>query len=59
MGVAGDDLAAYATSIRLMETTLDRFPWSKLITHRFPLTRAEDAMATALGPDSGKVVFQP
>ncbi|HET7716015.1 MAG TPA: zinc-binding dehydrogenase [Bauldia sp.] len=59
MGVAGDDLAAYATSIKLMEATLDRFPWQKLITHRFSLAEAEAAMTQALGPDSGKVVFEP
>ncbi len=59
MGVAGDDLAAYATSIGLLEATQSQFPWMEMISHRFPLARAADAMATALGPNSMKVVFSP
>ena len=59
MGVAGDDLAAYSTGIAMMETTLDRFPWQDLISHRFSLDEHEAAMAAALGPDSMKVVYAP
>jgi L-iditol 2-dehydrogenase len=59
MGVAGDDLAAYATSIGLLQATQHHFPWAKMISHRFPLHEADEAMATALGPESMKVVFMP
>ena len=59
MGIPGDELSAYSTSIRLMETTQNRFPWKELITHRFRLDQAHDAMSVALGPNSGKVVFAP
>jgi threonine dehydrogenase-like Zn-dependent dehydrogenase len=59
MGVAGDDLASYATSIAMIEATRGRFPWLDMITHRFALGESEQAMAAALGPDSMKVVFTP
>jgi L-iditol 2-dehydrogenase len=59
MGVAGDDLAAYATSIAMIEATRDRFPWLELITHRFRLEDAEAALEAALGQNSMKVVFTP
>ena len=58
IGVGGDDLAAYATSIRLIEASRRVMPWEAAITHRFALEDAEDAMAAARGPDSMKVVFQ-
>ena len=58
IGVGGDDLAAYATSIRLIEASRRVMPWEAGITHRFALEDAEDAMAAARGPDSMKVVFQ-
>jgi L-iditol 2-dehydrogenase len=59
MGVAGDDLGSYATGIGLLEATQAKFPWMAMISHRFTLGDSSQAMATALGPDSMKVVFQP
>ena len=58
IGVGGDDLSAYATSIRMIEASRRLIPWEAAITHRFALEDAEQAMATACGPDSMKVVFQ-
>ena len=59
MGVGGDDLSSYATSIGLLAATRTQFPWMEMISHRFRLDQAEEAMSTALSADSMKVVFTP
>lgn len=59
IGVEGDDLAAYTTSIRLIEAPRHTIPWEVAIAHRFALKDAENAMAVARGLDSIKVVFEP
>ena len=35
------------------------FPWERLITHRFGLEQAQEAVETSLQPDALKVVFTP
>ncbi len=59
IGVGGDELSAYDSSIRILEATKDTIPWHEAITHKFALEEADQAMETALGPESMKVVFAP
>jgi len=37
----------------------ETFPWEKLITHRFPLEQAQEAMDKSFEADALKVVFVP
>lgn len=49
----------YYVAFDLMWRNRDRFPFEKLVTHRFGLDEAEDAMQTALGDEAVKVAFTP
>ena len=41
----------------LTYTTVNKLPFEKIITHRFPLTEAEEAFRVAATGNSGKVIF--
>jgi threonine dehydrogenase-like Zn-dependent dehydrogenase len=42
----------------MMWRNRDRFPFEKLITHRFPLEQAKEAMKKSFEEDALKVVFE-
>lgn len=49
----------YYVHMDMMIRNRDRFPFAKLITHRFPLSKAKEALKKAYEPDAVKVSFQP
>lgn len=49
----------YYVHFEMMIRNRDRFPWEKLITHRFSLDQCEQALKDAYGPDTLKVEFVP
>lgn len=59
IGVPGQEAAAYGPSMRMMAAARGRLPLDEMVSHRFPLTAVEQAVQTAIGPDSLKVVIDP
>ncbi len=58
IGLTNHPPSGYTSSMRLLGRFMGRFPLEKFVTHRFPLTRPEDAMRAAFDIDrSMKVVF--
>ena len=53
----GTNPLAMQRAIRLMERGL--VDTGKIISHRFPLTRIQDALAVMSGPDHNKIVINP
>jgi L-iditol 2-dehydrogenase len=49
----------YYKAFEMMHRYEDTFPWEKLITHRFGLDQAQEALETSFSPDALKVVFVP
>ncbi len=49
----------YEASLRLLLKYRRRFPFERIITHRYPLAQAEAAVRKSMAPDSMKVVIQP
>jgi L-iditol 2-dehydrogenase len=49
----------YYAAMDMMYRHRKTFPFEKLITHRFPLTQAQEALETSLEPEALKVVFVP
>jgi L-iditol 2-dehydrogenase len=60
LGVGGEDARAYPGTLALLARHHERLPLARVVTHRFPLEQADDAMRTALeGSAAMKVVLQP
>jgi L-iditol 2-dehydrogenase len=60
LGVGGEDARAYEPTLRLLARHHRSLPLARAITHRFPLSRAAEAMETALRGDGAmKVVIEP
>ena len=49
----------YYAHFDMMIRNRKNFPWSKLITHRFPLEQCKQALEDAFKPDALKVEFAP
>jgi len=49
----------YYDAFDMMWRHRETFPWEKLITHRFPLEQAQEAMDKSFEADALKVVFVP
>ncbi len=49
----------YYAAMDMMYRHRNTFPFDKLITHRFPLSSAQEALDTSLEPEALKVVFVP
>jgi threonine dehydrogenase-like Zn-dependent dehydrogenase len=49
----------YYRAFEMMHRHRDTFPWGTLITHRFGLDQAQEALETSFTPDAVKVVFVP
>jgi threonine dehydrogenase-like Zn-dependent dehydrogenase len=47
----------YYRAFEMMWRHRESFPWERLITHRFPLSEAQQAVETAYKPEALKVVF--
>ncbi len=59
LGVGGEKATAYEPSMRLMAANLARYPLDKIVTHRFGLARAADALVVAQSGDAMQVVIDP
>ena len=46
-------------SVKLMQANLEKYDFNKIVTHRFPLTRAFDGLCQSMKGDSMKVVISP
>jgi threonine dehydrogenase-like Zn-dependent dehydrogenase len=49
----------YYRAFEMMHRYGGTFPWGDLITHRFSLDQAQEALETSFSPDALKVVFVP
>jgi L-iditol 2-dehydrogenase len=60
MGVGGEDLLAYEGTLALLERHRHAIPFADMVSHRFAVTDAVEAMTVALDPDaSAKVLIAP
>jgi threonine dehydrogenase-like Zn-dependent dehydrogenase len=46
-------------SVKLMQENQGKYDFNKIVTHRFPLSRALDGLHQFMKPDSMKVVISP
>jgi len=49
----------YETDLKLLRNTMDRFPYEKMLTHKVPLTRAEEAISAHRALRSMKAAITP
>ena len=59
IGMCNHTHVGYKDHMEMMKRSIDWFPWEKFVSHVFPIDKYEDAMKTAMSPDSMKVVFAP
>jgi L-iditol 2-dehydrogenase len=59
IGVGGETAESYAPSMRLMATNLDRLPFRDIVSHRLPLSRAQEGVELAQTDAAMKVVIAP
>jgi L-iditol 2-dehydrogenase len=60
LGVGGEDARAYPGTLALLARHYERVPFARLVTHRFPLADAAEAMRVALEARAAmKVVLGP
>lgn len=59
IGMSNNAYTGYRPSMEMMVRTLDKLPWEKFISHRFPLEKAEEAIKTSMSPESMKVIIKP
>jgi threonine dehydrogenase-like Zn-dependent dehydrogenase len=59
IGLSNHPITGYGPSMELMLRYQDKMPLDKFVSHKFPLEKAKEALETAMGPNSMKVVFEP
>lgn len=59
LGIGGEKATAYEPSMRLMAANLGRYPLDRIVSHRYPLERAADAVITAQSGEALQVVIDP
>ena len=59
MGVGGDEISQYYPSIKLLERTIDKLPWEKIISHEYKIENVHEAMDVAMSENSMKVILSP
>jgi L-iditol 2-dehydrogenase len=59
VGSGGQTEQSYAKALAMLEAYSDRFPFERIVTHKFPLDQHDRAMATAISEESMKVAFRP
>lgn len=59
IGMANHSHNGYRQTMEMMLRTKDLFPWSKFISHIFPLEQADEAMHTSMAQESMKVLIKP
>lgn len=59
LGVGGERATAYEPSMRLMAANLGRYPLDRIVTHKFALDKAVDAVMTAQSDAAMQVAIDP
>lgn len=59
IGVGGERATAYEPSMRLMAANLGRYPLDRVVTHKFALDQAADAVVTAQSDAAMQVAIDP
>jgi len=59
IGVGGDDISQYYPSIKLLERSIDKLPWEKIISHEYKIDKVHEAMDVAMSDLSMKVLLHP
>ena len=59
IGVGGDDISQYYPSITLLERSIDKLPWEKIISHEYKIDKVHEAMEVAMSDQSMKVLLHP
>ena len=59
IGIGGERATSYAPSLDLLAANRARLPVDRIVTHRFPLESAADALAVSQTAESVKVVIDP
>jgi threonine dehydrogenase-like Zn-dependent dehydrogenase len=59
IGVGGETSTSYLPAMRLMARNLDRLPFERIVTHRFGLADAQEALEVAQLDGAMKVLIDP
>ena len=59
IGVGGDDISQYYPSIKLLDRTIQKLPWKKIISHNYNIENVHEAMEKAMSGKSMKVLLNP
>jgi threonine dehydrogenase-like Zn-dependent dehydrogenase len=59
LGIGGETADGYVPAMEAMAAHLDELPLDRVVTHRMPLARAEEAIQLSQSPEAMKVVFAP
>jgi len=59
IGVVGQSPTSYYPSMHLMDRYAEWFPFHKLVTHKYKIEQAEEAILKSMDLDSLKVVVEP
>jgi threonine dehydrogenase-like Zn-dependent dehydrogenase len=59
LGIGGETAEGYVPAMNAMAAHLDELPLERVVTHRLPLERAEEAIRLSESPAALKVVFEP
>jgi threonine dehydrogenase-like Zn-dependent dehydrogenase len=59
LGIGGETADGYVPAMQAMAAHLGELPLDRVVTHRLPLERAEEAIRLSESPEAMKVVFAP
>jgi threonine dehydrogenase-like Zn-dependent dehydrogenase len=59
IGIGGETATSYLPAMRLMAANLDRLPFDRIVSHRFPLERVQEGVELAQTEATMKVVIAP
>jgi len=59
IGIGNHPYTEYDNSLKIFEKYKDQFPFGELVSHRYPLEKAEEALLKSMDQDSLKVVICP
>ena len=59
LGIGGETAPAYSASMKLMAANLGRYPLDRIVTHRYPLEQAHEAVVMAQSDEAMQVVIDP
>ena len=59
IGMSNHTHVGYRAHMEMMERSIKWFPWEKFVSHRYPISEAEQAIKTSMGMESMKVVLDP